>query len=153
MQLERSWLLPLLREGANGASLQFFKEKIVPLAMDCQQKWKEFTEAKNKSSSHIYELLCCQLWGLFPGFCRQPRDPEYLRQLAPGVALLSMGIKSVPAPVLRKRFAQTAATMQTLLQRFVEATNQSVIRYVSGWIRGLPMTVMSNQGNRWAIYF
>ncbi|EDV47177.2 LOW QUALITY PROTEIN: uncharacterized protein Dere_GG19496 [Drosophila erecta] len=89
MQLERSWLLPLLREGANGASLQFFKEKIVPLAMDCQQKWKEFTEAKNKSSSHIYELLCCQLWGLFPGFCRQPRDPDYLRQLAPtlGAAL------------------------------------------------------------------
>ncbi|EDX01601.1 RRP12-like protein [Drosophila yakuba] len=89
MQLERSWMLPLLREGANGASLQFFKEKIVPLAMDCQQKWKEFTEAKNKSSSHIYELLCCQLWGLFPGFCRQPRDPDYLRQLAPtlGAAL------------------------------------------------------------------
>ncbi|XP_017055548.1 RRP12-like protein [Drosophila ficusphila] len=89
MQLERSWLLPLLREGANGASLQFFKEKIVPLAIDCQQKWKEFTEAKNKSSSHIYELLCCQLWGLFPGFCRKPRDPEYLRQLAPtlGAAL------------------------------------------------------------------
>ncbi|KAI8033573.1 RRP12-like protein isoform X1 [Drosophila gunungcola] len=89
MQLERSWLLPLLREGANGASLQFFREKIVPLAMDCQQKWKEFSEAKNKSSSHIYELLCCQLWGLFPGFCRQPRDPEYLRQLAPtlGAAL------------------------------------------------------------------
>ncbi|XP_043659100.1 RRP12-like protein [Drosophila teissieri] len=89
MQLERSWMLPLLREGANGASLQFFKEKIVPLAIDCQQKWKEFTEAKNKSSSHIYELLCCQLWGLFPGFCRQPRDPDYLRQLAPtlGAAL------------------------------------------------------------------
>nr|AAK93177.1 LD28893p [Drosophila melanogaster] len=83
MQLERSWLLPLLREGANGASLQFFKEKIVALAMDCQLKWKEFAEAKNNSSSHIYELLCCQLWGLFPGFCRQPRDPEYLRYLAP----------------------------------------------------------------------
>jgi len=75
------------------------------------------------------------------------------RDIVAGVALLSMGIKSVPAPVLRKRFAQTAATMQTLLQRFVEATNQSVIRYVSGWIRGLPMKVMSNQGNRWAIYF
>ncbi|KAH8272689.1 hypothetical protein KR026_004101 [Drosophila bipectinata] len=89
MQLERSWLLPLLREGANGASLQFFKERIVPLAMDCQQKWKQFADSKNTSSAHIYELLCCQLWGLFPGFCRQPRDPDYLRQLAPtlGAAL------------------------------------------------------------------
>ncbi|KAH8336109.1 hypothetical protein KR074_003291 [Drosophila pseudoananassae] len=89
MQLERSWLLPLLREGANGASLQFFKERIVPLAMDCQQKWKQFADSKNTSSAHIYELLCCQLWGLFPGFCRRPRDPDYLRQLAPtlGAAL------------------------------------------------------------------
>ncbi|KAH8271127.1 hypothetical protein KR018_000867 [Drosophila ironensis] len=89
MQLDRSWLLPLLREGANDASLQFFKEKILPLAMDCQQKWKQFADDKNNSSAHIYELLACQLWGLFPGFCRQPKAPEYLRFLAPtlGVAL------------------------------------------------------------------
>lgn len=53
------------------------------------------------------------------------------RDIVAGVSLLSMGIKSVPAPVLRRRFAQTAATMQALLQRFVESTNQSVIRYVS----------------------
>ncbi|EDW82837.1 uncharacterized protein Dwil_GK24935 [Drosophila willistoni] len=87
--LERSWLLPLLREGAKGASLQFFKEHIVPLAIQCQAKWREYADAKNTASAHIYELLACQLWGLFPGFCRQPRDPEYLRQLAPtlGVAL------------------------------------------------------------------
>ncbi|XP_020805673.1 RRP12-like protein [Drosophila serrata] len=86
MQMERTWLLPLLREGANGASLQFFKEKIMPLALDCQVKWQD---KSSPTSAHIYELLCCQLWGLFPGFCRQPRDPEYLRHLAPtlGAAL------------------------------------------------------------------
>ncbi|KAH8238332.1 hypothetical protein KR032_004084 [Drosophila birchii] len=86
IQMERSWILPLLREGANGASLQFFKEKIVPLALDCQVKWQDKT---SPASAHIYELLCCQLWGLLPGFCRQPRDPEYLRHLAPtlGTAL------------------------------------------------------------------
>ncbi|KAH8304102.1 hypothetical protein KR059_000554 [Drosophila kikkawai] len=80
MQMERSWLLPLLREGAKGASLQFFWEKIIPLAKDCHVKW---LDKSTPATAHIYELLCCQLWGLFPGFCRQPRDPEYLRHLAP----------------------------------------------------------------------
>ncbi|XP_022228398.2 RRP12-like protein isoform X2 [Drosophila obscura] len=99
MQLERSWLLPLLREGANGASLQFFKEHIVPLATSCQDKWKEFAVAQNTSSSHIYELLCCQLWGLFPGFCRQPRDPEYLRHLAPTLGSVLQKNPEFRAPI------------------------------------------------------
>lgn len=73
-----------MREGANGASLQFFKEHIVPLALNSQANWRKFSvEKKNNSKAHIYELLSCQLWGLFPGFCRHPRDPEYLRKLAP----------------------------------------------------------------------
>lgn len=53
------------------------------------------------------------------------------RDIIAGVALLSMGIKSVPAPVLRKRFDQTAATLQQLLKRFIDSSSQSVIRYVS----------------------
>ncbi|EDW00336.1 RRP12-like protein [Drosophila grimshawi] len=82
--LERSWLLPLMREGANGASLQFFKEYVVPLVLNSLANWRKYgTEEKDSNKAHIYELLCCQLWGLFPGFCRQPRDPEYLRNLAP----------------------------------------------------------------------
>lgn len=80
--LERSWLLPLMREGANGASLQFFKENVVPLALSSQQSWHKFAAEKDTAKAHIYELLCCQLWGLFPGFCRRPRDPEYFRKLA-----------------------------------------------------------------------
>lgn len=81
--LERSWLLPLMREGSKGASLQFFQENVVPLALKSQQSWHKFSAEGETAKAHIYELLCCQLWGLFPGFCRQPRDPEYLRKLAP----------------------------------------------------------------------
>ncbi|XP_067641369.1 RRP12-like protein [Eurosta solidaginis] len=81
--LERSWLLPLLREGARGATFKFFKEFILPLALDCNNKWHQYGQEKKQSKSHTYELLCCQLWGLFPGFCRQPADPENLRLIAP----------------------------------------------------------------------
>ncbi|XP_017466364.1 PREDICTED: RRP12-like protein [Rhagoletis zephyria] len=81
--LERSWLLPLLREGTKGASFKFFKEYILPLALDCNNKWHKYAQEKQQSMSHTYELLCCQLWGLFPGFCRDPADAENLRLIAP----------------------------------------------------------------------
>ncbi|TDG39923.1 hypothetical protein AWZ03_013655 [Drosophila navojoa] len=82
--LDRSWLLPLMREGATGASLQFFMEHILPLALNSQSHWRKHLQSgQTVTKAHIYELLCCQLWGLLPGFCRQPRDPEYLRKLAP----------------------------------------------------------------------
>lgn len=48
-----------------------------------------------------------------------------------GVSLLSMGIKSVPTAVLRKRFGETAQTLMSCLQRFVESSNQAIIKYVS----------------------
>lgn len=81
--LEKSWLLPLLREGAAGATFKFFKEVILVLALDCNQKWHKFAEEKQVSMSHTYELLCCQLWGLLPGFCRSPKDPENFKLIAP----------------------------------------------------------------------
>lgn len=81
--LEKSWLLPLMREGASGATFKFFKEVILPLALDCNTKWHKFAEEKQVSMSHTYELLCCQLWGLFPGFCRQPQDPANFGLIAP----------------------------------------------------------------------
>lgn len=81
--LEKSWLLPLLREGASGASFKFFKEVILALALDCNVKWHKYAEEKDVPMSHTYELLCCQLWGLLPGFCRAPKDPENFRLIAP----------------------------------------------------------------------
>ncbi|XP_013109377.2 RRP12-like protein [Stomoxys calcitrans] len=81
--IEKSWLLPLLREGATGATFKFFKEVILVLALDCNAKWHKFAEEKDVPMAHTYELLCCQLWGLLPGFCRAPKDPENFRLIAP----------------------------------------------------------------------
>lgn len=74
----------------------------------------------NESSTEYFLLLISQI---------EAATDE--RDIFAGVALLSMGIKSVPAPVLRKRFDQTAATLQQLLHRFIESSTQSVIRHVS----------------------
>lgn len=81
--LEKSWLLPLLREGAAGANFKFFKDNILALALDCNKKWHKYADEKQVSMSHTYELLCCQLWGLFPGFCKNPKDPDNFKLIAP----------------------------------------------------------------------
>lgn len=47
-----------------------------------------------------------------------------------GISLLSMGIKSVPVAVLRKRFEETAQTFLSCLQHFIESSNQTIIKYV-----------------------
>jgi ribosomal RNA-processing protein 12 len=82
MSVKRSWILPLLREGLQNASLEFFNRHIIKLAFQCYTKWQALKENDRKSEAHIYELLCCQLWGLFPGFCRRPRDLHNFKLIA-----------------------------------------------------------------------
>lgn len=83
IQLDISWLLPLLRQSITGSRLQYFKDVILKLSLDCNRKWHSFANENNFPMSHTYELLCCQLWGLFPGFCRVPQDSHNLAGLAP----------------------------------------------------------------------
>lgn len=82
VSVKRSWVLPLLREGLHNARLEFFGQTIMKLAYQCYTKWQNFKKSEKKSEAHIYELLCCQLWGLFPGFCRKPSDIENFKTIA-----------------------------------------------------------------------
>lgn len=82
MSVKRSWILPLLREGLHNSSLEYFNNHIVKLAYQCYTKWQKFKEVEKKAEAHIYELLCCQLWGLFPGFCRKPKDMHNFKLIA-----------------------------------------------------------------------
>lgn len=82
VSMERSWLLPLLREAIVESTLEYFTDHILKLAAQCNKKWHEYKAAGNMPMAHTYELLCCQLWGLFPGFCRKPLDTYNFRYIA-----------------------------------------------------------------------
>lgn len=82
MSVKRSWILPLLREGLQNSSIEYFHRNIIKLAYECYTKWQKFKETDKKAEAHIYELLCCQLWGLFPGFCRRPNDLHNFKLIA-----------------------------------------------------------------------
>lgn len=47
------------------------------------------------------------------------------------LSLLTMVIKSVPQPVLRKKFADTGDIFLQLLEQFADSENQNVLRSVS----------------------
>lgn len=100
ISIDRSWMLPLLREGLRKSSLEYFCTNIVPLASICLKKWKNFESAGKQSESHVFELLCCQLWGLFPGFCRQPRDSDKFSLIARTAGMMLSENLYLRAPIL-----------------------------------------------------
>lgn len=82
VSINRSWLLPLLREAISESTLEYFTDNILKLAAQCNKNWHQYKAANNMPLAHTYELLCCQLWGLFPGFCRKPLDMYNFRYIA-----------------------------------------------------------------------
>lgn len=70
-------------------------------------------------------------------------------EIIAAVSLLSIGIKRVPQPVLRKKFAECAPLLQKLFEQFVNSDTQNVLRAVS--VCQL-FTVMSSTVNCHAYY-
>nr|AJC98364.1 AGAP002961 [Anopheles coluzzii] len=100
IDLDRTWMLPLLREGLQHSSFELFNSIILKLAYQCYMLWQKFKETDNKHQSHIFELLCCQLWGLFPGFCRKPKDVSNFRLIAKTLGMVLNENPDLRAPIL-----------------------------------------------------
>lgn len=69
----RAWLLPILRDNVRFASLQNYKQNILPLATLFDEK---VAEAPNKEAMHIkiFQTIIDQIWSLLPHFCDLPND-------------------------------------------------------------------------------
>uniref|UniRef100_A0A182P6M9 Uncharacterized protein n=1 Tax=Anopheles epiroticus TaxID=199890 RepID=A0A182P6M9_9DIPT len=100
IDLDRTWMLPLLREGLQNSSFEVFNSVILKLAYQCYMLWQKFKETDNTHQAHIFELLCCQLWGLFPGFCRKPKDVSNFRLIARTLGMVLNENPDLRAPIL-----------------------------------------------------
>lgn len=123
MSLNRSWILPLLRESIKESTLEYFTNNILKLAVQCRQKWEKYSKDGNVPIAHTYELLCCQLWGLFPGFCRSPRDPQnlkYIAQLLGKVLVENSELRSPVLDGLLQLCTDPAEGIQTELAKFAK---------------------------------
>ncbi|KAI4462006.1 putative nodulin-like protein [Holotrichia oblita] len=72
--IDRSWLLPVLRENVKQCTLNFWSTCIFPLAIYCQKRAAQLDETNDRIGAHSSELLYEQLWNLLPSFCNAPTD-------------------------------------------------------------------------------
>ncbi|XP_041971628.1 RRP12-like protein [Aricia agestis] len=73
INIDRSWLLPVLKEKITNSNLKFFATEILDMATFCRKKARELAEANDIPGSHTYDLLCNQFWSLLPSFCNNPK--------------------------------------------------------------------------------
>lgn len=74
LNLNRSWLLPVLKENIKVSTLDFWVKGVLPLAAFCQKRSAQLAANNDGIGAHSYELLYLQLWNLFPTFCNKPSD-------------------------------------------------------------------------------
>ncbi|VVC87196.1 unnamed protein product [Leptidea sinapis] len=74
INLDRSWLLPVLKEKITNSKLQYFATEILEMATFCRKKSRELAAKNDNAGAHTYDLLCHQLWALLPSFCNKPVD-------------------------------------------------------------------------------
>lgn len=67
-------MIPVLKENTQNASLGYFVNGVLPLAVFCQRKSNELTKMNDGIKAHSYELFYNQLWNLLPSFCNCPID-------------------------------------------------------------------------------
>lgn len=82
INLDRSWLLPVLKEKITNSNLKYFATEILEMATFCRKKSKELTQANDIPGSHTYDLLCNQFWSLLPSFCNHPGDIKDFKLIA-----------------------------------------------------------------------
>lgn len=92
--------MPLLREGITESTFEFFDSHILKWAAKCNQNWKKYQSTDEKRLAHVNELLCSQLWGLFPGFCRKPQDMYNFKLVARNLGNVLNGSVNLRAPIL-----------------------------------------------------
>ncbi|KAJ8929349.1 hypothetical protein NQ314_017977 [Rhamnusium bicolor] len=74
LNIDRSWLLPVLKENIKCSTLEYFVKGILPLALYCHRRSAQLAEANDGIGAHSSELLYLQLWNLLPCFCNHPTD-------------------------------------------------------------------------------
>ncbi|CAG9830042.1 unnamed protein product [Diabrotica balteata] len=74
LNIDRSWLLPVLKENIKCSTLEYFVKGILPLALYCHRRSAQLAQNNDGIGAHSSELLYLQLWNLLPCFCSHPKD-------------------------------------------------------------------------------
>ncbi|XP_076254422.1 RRP12-like protein [Rhynchophorus ferrugineus] len=124
LNIDRSWLLPVLKENIKCSTLRYFREGIFPLARYCQQRSVQLAQANDGIGAHSSELLYLQLWNLLPCFCINPTDiKEEFKSLAKMLGLAISERKELRLSVM--------ASLRKLIQSATESKNEEDLLEIS----------------------
>nr|XP_050844800.1 RRP12-like protein [Vespula vulgaris] len=114
INLERSWLLPLLKDCITHGSLSFFTDMLLPLAVICNTKSKEPVGGKT------YEFLVTQIWAILPSLCNDANDvKDNFKNIAKLLGTIISGVKDLRLSVM--------AALRKLITKATENNNSEDI--------------------------
>ncbi|CAF0825129.1 unnamed protein product [Rotaria sp. Silwood1] len=86
VQLEQSWLLPLLRDNITHTELNHFVAYFLPIAFQLQTTAENLRDKGDVINSTVLFTLQDQIWSLFPGYCSYATDISIsLKLIAKGI--------------------------------------------------------------------
>ncbi|KAL3267861.1 hypothetical protein HHI36_007002 [Cryptolaemus montrouzieri] len=101
LNIDRSWMLPVLKENIKHSSLDYFVKNILSLALFSQKRSIQLAEANDGIGAHSAELLYLQLWNLLPCFCNNPSDiKENFKTIAKVLGTAISDRKELRLPVM-----------------------------------------------------
>ncbi|RWS27747.1 RRP12-like protein [Leptotrombidium deliense] len=74
LNLNRSWLIPVLRDNVFAANLGLFASLFMSYSQQIEHKIEELNKSGNSTQTKICEVLNDQIWSLLPSFCNKPKD-------------------------------------------------------------------------------
>lgn len=106
INLQRGWLIPLLKDCITRSSISLFTDVLLPIALLCERKAKELSLSDGKT----YEFLRPQIWSILPSICNDADDVrDSFKSIAKMVGMTISDRKELKLPVmasLRKLIAR-----------------------------------------------
>jgi ribosomal RNA-processing protein 12 len=157
----RAWLLPLLRDNIQHASLSQFVNEFVPLSEQFVAKIDELKNEAGKSKERamqvkIYETLNEQIWSLLPRYCDLPFDlrksfNQTFAETLSNVLYEAVEFRSGICLALRLLVESNVAYSQgavdddiLLLQRFPKNEAEKNVKYLSEKFASKILSVLFN---------
>lgn len=72
--VNRAWLLTILKDAVENGDFSFFVTEFVPLSSAMIEKQNSFAASSKAIEAKVYETVNYQIWALFPGFCKNPSN-------------------------------------------------------------------------------
>ncbi|CAF0826341.1 unnamed protein product [Adineta ricciae] len=140
VQLEQSWLLPLLRDNIAHTELNHFVSYFLPIAFQLQTTADNLREKGDSTNATVLSTLQDQIWSLFPGYC------SYATDISTSLKLVAKGIGTSLTKRPDLRLHLLAGLRNLISKTNDENDQQEVAKYAKNY---LPLLFNMYTSEKW----